>query len=125
MKDLFEAFDLSNSAIFDLSCIPQLLQYDAQDPMIFSSGIFFVLFFLFFSLYALLYRCNTARILYVVAFSLFFYYKSSGWFFLLLVGTATSDFLIGKAMAATPDKHRRSGVALIEHLHQFGTFGIL
>ncbi len=123
MKDLFEAFDLSNSAVFDLSRIPQLLQYDAQNPMIFSSGIFFVLFFLFFSLYALLYRCNTARILYVVAFSLFFYYKSSGWFFLLLIGTATSDFLIGKAMAATPNKHRRLGWLLLSICINLGLLG--
>ena len=39
-----------------------------------------------------------ARIVYVIAFSLYFYYKSSGIYFLLLVFAAASDFLIARGI---------------------------
>ncbi len=42
-------------------------------------------------------RAPMARIVYVIAFSLYFYYKSSGIYFLLLVFAAASDFLIARA----------------------------
>lgn len=39
------------------------------------------------------------RIVYVTLFSLYFYYKTSGFFFLLLIAVSVSDFLIGKGIA--------------------------
>ena len=54
-----------------------------------------------------------ARIVYVILFSLYFYYKSSGIYFLLLVFAATSDFLIARALARTERRGiRRALVAL-------------
>ncbi len=79
--------------------IASLLTYDAQQPLIFSSGLFLFLFAAFALFYALLRRTSTARILYVIAFSLYFYYKSSGWYLLLLIFASVSDFLIAKFMS--------------------------
>ena len=63
-------------------------------------------------LYLMLRRTTTLRILYVVAFSLFFYYKSSGIYFLLLVFAAVSDYLIAHAIARNSDpKAKRRWVA--------------
>ncbi len=73
-----------------------LLSYDAQSPMIFSSGIFLFLFAAYMCLYVPLRRATTARIFYVVAFSLYFYYKSSGIYFLLLLFASVSDFILGQ-----------------------------
>lgn len=75
--------------------LAELLSYDAQSPMIFSSGLFLFLFTLFIYFYSKLRKAPTARILYVVAFSLYFYYKSSGIYFCLLLFASMSDFLIG------------------------------
>ena len=89
----------------DGSLLPDLLRYHEESPMIFSSGLFFVLFLLFLPIYGLLglsKRTTTLRIIYVVCFSLFFYYKSSGFYVLLLMLATTSDFLIAQALSNTP-----------------------
>ena len=88
----------------DFSKLPDLLTYQANAPLIFSSGLFLFLFIGFLMIYALLYRkeWTTLRIVYVTLFSLYFYYKSSGIWFLLLLFTATSDFFIGLSMEKNP-----------------------
>ncbi|MDO4771333.1 MBOAT family protein [Porphyromonas sp.] len=91
----------------DLSRIPELIRYNPESPMIFSSGLFFLLFIAFFSIYGLLRHATHLRILYVVAFSLFFYYKSSGMYLLLLVFAATSDFIIARFMSHSTTQGRR------------------
>ncbi len=83
-----------------LQTIASLFVYDAEQPLIFSSGLFLFLFAGFSLLYVMLRRTTTARILYVIAFSLYFYYKSSGWYLLLLVFASVSDFLIARVMYA-------------------------
>ena len=101
----------------DGSLLPDLLRYHEDSPMIFSSGLFFVLFLLFLPIYGLLglsKRTTTLRIIYVVCFSLFFYYKSSGFYVLLLMLATTSDFLIAQALSNTPkdSPNRKKWVAL-------------
>ncbi len=79
--------------------ILHLLTYDAQSPIIFSSGLFFVLFVGFTLVYYLLRRTLTPRIVFVTLFSYYFYYKSSGIYFILLAVVTMSDFLIARAIA--------------------------
>lgn len=74
----------------------ELLSYDAMSPMIFSSGTFLFLFAIFITIYGRLREAPTLRILYVIAFSLYFYYKSSGVYFLLLLFVAVSDFILAQ-----------------------------
>lgn len=76
--------------------LKDILQYDPQSPMLFNSGLFWVLFCLFLPLYAVLRRRKVMMMVYVVAFSLFFYYKSSGLFFLLLIVRAIIDYYLSK-----------------------------
>lgn len=103
--------ELFNS--IDLGKLPDLLLYNPNKPMIFSSGLFFFLFIAFAFIYFLLRKQITARIIYVALFSLYFYYKSSGVFFLLLIFTATSDFIIGRGLAKSSKVFlRKSLVAL-------------
>ena len=75
-----------------------LFRYDPRSPMLFSSGLFLFVFLGFSLIYGLLKRRLTLRIVYVTLFSLYFYYKTSGLFFLLLVGLSLSDFAIGRLM---------------------------
>ena len=53
----------------DFSRIKEVLTYDPQAPMIFSSGIFLWLFAAFILVYLLLQHRLTARLLFVTAFS--------------------------------------------------------
>ncbi len=72
----------------------EILSFDTLSPMIFSSGLFLFLFAIFTCVYSSLQHKVNTRILYVIAFSLYFYYKSSGIYFLLLIFAAISDYLI-------------------------------
>lgn len=76
------------------SLIKDILTYDPQAPMIFSSGVFLWLFAAFVAIYLLLQHKTTARLLFVTAFSYYFYYKSSGTYFFLLAIVTVCDFLI-------------------------------
>ena len=77
-----------------LSNIWQMLQYDPKTPMLFSSGLFWLLFIFFLPIYALLKKSRTKMVVFVVAFSLYFYYKSSCLFFLMLIATSLLDWCI-------------------------------
>lgn len=91
----------------------ELFTYDPKAPLIFSSGIFLFLFAGFSLFYVLLRRRLNLRIVYVLLFSLYFYYLSSGFYFLILLFVATSDFFIGQALGRErPQRQRKWLVAL-------------
>ena len=90
-----------------LTKIQALLSYNPLSPLIFSSGLFLYLFVGFLAGYWLLKKTSRLRILYVVAFSLYFYYKSSGWYFVLLLLAATYDYLIGYSLYFTKSQTGR------------------
>lgn len=101
----------------DLSRIPEviggLLKYDPANPMIFSSGIFLFLFAGFTLFYAFMRRTPVLRMVYVSLFSVYFYYKTGGFYFFLLVLVSITDFLIGHFLDKTKIKlYRRALVAL-------------
>lgn len=77
------------------SKLVEMLAFDASSPMTLTSG-FFLFAFLIFGLGYMAVRNNRAmRTLYVVAVSLYFYYKISGLYLLLMLFVAISDYLIG------------------------------
>lgn len=96
----------------DASRLYDVLAYDAQAPMIFSSGLFLWLFAAFMGMYLLLQRRTTARLLFVTLFSYYFYYKSSGTYFFLLALVTVCDFFLARLMeAAWASRLRRMFVA--------------
>jgi len=54
----------------------QFLVYSQNSPLLFNSGIFLVLFLIFYGGYIFLYKNDLLRMAYVIVFSFFFYYKS-------------------------------------------------
>lgn len=82
----------------DIHKVLSQLTYDSSQPMIFSSGLFLWLFLAFTFIYMLLEKKNTLRLLFVTAFSYYFYYKSSGLYFYLLAIVTISDFLLAKGI---------------------------
>jgi D-alanyl-lipoteichoic acid acyltransferase DltB (MBOAT superfamily) len=85
----------------------EIFKYQPDSPLMFSTGLFLFLFLGFFIIYNSLRNKLHVRIAYVALFSLYFYYKTSGIWFLLLIFTATSDFLIGRMIASTHTKVRK------------------
>ena len=78
----------------DFQKILQELTYQPNAPLIFSSALFMYLFVGFLSIYLLVYKHTRLRILYLTIFSFYFYYKSSGLYFILLLILTISDFNI-------------------------------
>ena len=66
--------------------------------MLFSSGTFWALFLIFLPVYSLLRSRRLQMTLFVVAFSLYFYYKSSGFFVGLLIATSLVDWCVSRYM---------------------------
>ena len=71
-----------------------MLCYDPEKPLLFNSGLFWCLFLIFLPIYGMLKSRRTKMMLFVIAFSLFFFYKSSGLYFLLLVATSVLDWAL-------------------------------
>ena len=91
----------------DWKKLTDVLTYDPQQPMIFSSGLFLWLFLGFSLIYLFLQRKTTARLLFVSLFSYYFYYKSSGFYFFLLGIVTVSDFLLARWMYRTETSWKR------------------
>ena len=79
--------------------IGNMFLYDPEAPLLFSSGFFWLLFILFLPVYALLKKSKAKMVVFVVCFSLYFYYKSSGLFFLMLLATSLIDWSLSHAIA--------------------------
>lgn len=80
--------------------IIQQLTYNPDEPLLFSTGLFLFLFLGFTFIYMLLQHTRTLRLLFVTAFSYYFYYKSSGFYFGLLAVVTVSDYLIARGIHA-------------------------
>lgn len=95
---------LADNIILAAENVWHMLAYDEKAPMLFSSGLFWLLFIVFLPIYVLLKGSRSKMVMFVVAFSLYFYYKSSGLFFLMLIGTSLIDWLISHRIQATSSR---------------------
>lgn len=87
--------------------VARMFLYDPKAPMLFSSGFFWLLFLIFLPIYVLVKKNRMRMLLFVVAFSLYFYYKSSGLFFLMLIGTSLIDWSLSRIIAWSKNKKTR------------------
>ena len=81
--------------------------YEKGNPMLFNSELFLLLFTVFIGIYALIYQHKTARTWYVIAFSLYFYYKSSGGYLVILLFSVLLDYLIAWHIHQHPNEKER------------------
>ena len=80
--------------------VADLLRYDPAQPLLFNSGLFLFLFAGFYVVYALLSgrRTTAVRLLYVTAFSYYFYYKNAGGYCALLALITLVNYYAALAM---------------------------
>ena len=104
----------------DWGRLPEILTFDRDSPMIFSSGLFLFCALLFLPIYILLRNRTAMRILFVASFSLFFYYESSGMYVLILLFSATMDYFIGRAMGGSENPRVRRGLMALSVLVNLG-----
>ena len=84
------------------------LTFDAASPLTLTTGFFLFAFLIFGLGYVMVRHRGSLRTWYVVLFSLYFYYKLSGIYVLLLLVVALSDFLIGRRVAKARDDGRKT-----------------
>lgn len=95
---------MTNMFPIDTHRLWEVFTYNPQEPLIFSSGLFLFLFTAFVFIYSLLARTDRPKIIFVTLFSLYFYYKSSGIFFLLLLLATCVDFSLARLIFASTHK---------------------
>lgn len=78
-----------------------ILKYNPEEPMLFNSAFFLFLYTGVMIVYGILKEKGVARILFLTLFSYYFYYKSSGLYFFILLFISMTDFLIGRQMYRT------------------------
>ncbi len=77
----------------DISTIlSDFFSYSQGNPLIFNSGTFFLLFIIFMLAYTIIKNRRWAVTIFVIIFSLFFYYKSSGFYLAILIFTSITDY---------------------------------
>lgn len=97
--------------------------YNPKEPLLFNSGLFLGLFMVFFLVYILIRKTFHLRLLYVVAFSLFFYYKSSGIFFLLLLGSSLMDYCFASIINNTQSEFKKRFLLCFSVIVNLGMLG--
>ena len=88
--------------------ISNIFLYQEDKPMIFSTLLFWGFFAVCLLGYSLIYKRNPLRNMYLLLFSLFFYYKSGGYFFSLLVFTILIDYSVGIWLGKVKNKVNRA-----------------
>ena len=97
----------------DWSVLQGWLTYSENSPLLFTQLYFWVFFALVMGGYSLVYKHTARRNVFLFLVSLFFYYKTSGFYFIILIFSTVVDFFIGRAIFRNKvDWQRQSLVAL-------------
>jgi len=82
----------------DWSVVQGWLTYSENSPLLFTQLYFWVFFALVMGGYSLVYKHTARRNVFLFLVSLFFYYKTSGFYFIILLFSTVVDFFIGRAI---------------------------
>lgn len=107
----------------DLSKVAQQFVYNPDEPLLFNSGFFLFLFTGFLWLYVALSPTHRPKMIYVILFSLYFYYKSSGEYFVLLIFAAIVDFTLAKLIFHSREKWQKKIFIVITLMINLGLLG--
>jgi alginate O-acetyltransferase complex protein AlgI len=75
--------------------VSSLLNFDPENPFIFTSAAFWIFFLIVLAGYSLVYKKLLLRNIYLFLVSLFFYYKAGGLFLFILIFVTVIDFSCG------------------------------
>ncbi|MBC7774664.1 MAG: MBOAT family protein [Phycisphaerae bacterium] len=95
-------------------------QFETVSPLLFSSGLFLFLFLGFYSVYQALMRHNRLRIAWVMLFSLFFYFKCAGGFWLLHVLIVVVDFNLARWMYRSKSQSDKTMLLIVSLVVNLG-----
>jgi len=99
--------------------------YDPSTPLLFTQQYFWVFFALVMGGYSVIYKNTARRNIFLFVVSLFFYYKTSGFYFIILLFSTLADFLIGGAIYRNKVKWQRQtlvALSVVVNLFVLGYF---
>ena len=125
MKALFsiQNWFLENVGNIDLSTIENWFTYNPKQPLLFNSALFLGLFLIFYVIYILSRKTHYFRITYVVLFSLFFYYKSSGVYFWILIFSSVVDYSLSRLIYVEAKQFYRKFYLILSLVINLGMLG--
>ncbi|MDO4510595.1 MAG: MBOAT family O-acyltransferase [Bacteroidales bacterium] len=112
---------LNDNLTFALHNIASFFTPNPSMPLVFSSGTFWMMFLVFLPIFACIRHRKRQMMLFVVAFSLFFAFKSCGWIFLLMVATSVIDWHLARRIARAESSGRRKAMLWLSLLCSLGT----
>lgn len=104
----------------EIEKLRSVLLFDADNPLLFNTGLFLILFLAFIGIYQLLRRWQTAKMIFVIAFSLYFYYKSSAEYCFILLGVCVCDYLLGIIMERCQKAWQRKSIVALNIIINVG-----
>ncbi|MDR2205903.1 MAG: MBOAT family protein [Flavobacteriaceae bacterium] len=107
-------------ATFDWNAFLHQFLYDRENPLLFNNGFFVYFFFLFMVLFYALRNKPDARRYVFCFFSLYFFYKASGTFVLLVIAAAIVDFVLSNAIYRTSKKRYKTLLLLLSIIFNLG-----
>lgn len=118
-------FDLNLSKILEELVKSPLIhnqvgQFETVSPLLFSSGLFLFLFIGFYGIYQLLHKHDRLRIAWVTLFSLFFYFKCAGVFWLLHVIIVVVDFNLARWMEQSKTRGGKTFLLVVSLIVNLG-----
>lgn len=96
------------------------LSYNAKDPLLFNSGFFLFFFCAFLLGYQFLYKRKLGRVIYFTIFSLYFFYKACGFYFLFILLSAVVDFNLANWIHAATNKKRKNALLVFSIIINLG-----
>ncbi len=94
--------------MLDLHSFFQQFLYDKKNPLLFNNGFFVFFFAAFIALYYIFRNQYAIRRYIFCFFSLYFFYKASGFFVVFVVLSAIVDFILSNAIYRQPDKRKKT-----------------
>src|SRR5210317_2562056 len=93
--------------------IVEWLTYQQDSPLLFTQRYFWVFFALVMGGYSVVYKHTARRNLFLFLVSLFFYYKTSGFYFIILLFSTAIDFGIGWAIFRNKVRWQRQALVAL------------
>ena len=87
--------------------LKEIFLYSDSQPLLFTQLYFWIFFAVVLAVYSVIYKHKRIRNIWLFAVSLFFYYKTSGFFFSILLVSTFIDFFVGKFIYKSKTKKRK------------------
>ncbi len=104
---------------YKIELIKNIFLYDEHKAILFTQLFFWGFFGVVLLIYSLIYKQNRLRTYFLFGVSLFFYFKTSGLFLLLLMYTICIDYLLGNLIAKNESQKKKKlylGFSVVSNL---------